>query len=248
MTSSVSSSNDSSNPYASLGLAIQSQSGTSSSGSTSGNSNGTLNQADFLKLLTTQLQNQDPTKPMDNTAFVAQMAQFSSVQGIDDLNKTVQGFQSTLQANQVIQAASLVGKAAMVKGDTARMYQTTSSDGKTTKPSGILGAVDVPTGATKMTVKIADATGKVVKSIDVPVNSGNSRASFSWDGMLADGTAAPAGNYTVSANATVSGKGQAAQTYVGAVIQSVGVSSNGPQINLDGLGTAKLSDIVGILN
>lgn len=234
-------SNNSSNPYASLGLAVQKSSGSDSSG------NGSLNQADFLKLLTTQLKNQDPTKPMDNTAFVAQMAQFSSVQGINDLNKTVQGFQSTLQANQVMQAASLVGKAAMVKGDTAHLYHQTASDGST-QPSGILGAVDVPTGATQMTVKIAAPNGQVVKTIDVPVNSDGSRASFAWDGKLPDGSVAPEGNYTVTANATVSGKGQAAQTYVGAVIQSVGVSSNGPQINLDGLGSAKLSDIVGILN
>jgi len=247
MTTNVNSSN-SNNPYAKLGLAIQKpQSGTNGSSGSSGSKNGTLNQADFLKLLTTQLKNQDPTKPMDNTQFVAQMAQFSSVQGIDTLNKTVKGFQSTLQSNQVMQAASLVGKAAMVKGDTAHMYQTTASDG-TKQPSGILGAVDVPTGATKMKVKIADASGKVVKTVDVPVNSGNGRASFNWDGKLPDGSAAPAGNYTVSANATVSGKGQAAQTYVGAMIQSVGVTSNGPQINLDGLGSAKLSDIVGILN
>lgn len=234
-------SNNSSNPYASLGLAVQKSSGSDSSG------NGSLNQADFLKLLTTQLKNQDPTKPMDNTAFVAQMAQFSSVQGINDLNKTVQGFQSTLQANQVMQAASLVGKAAMVKGDTAHLYHQKASDGSM-QPSGILGAVDVPTGATQMTVKIAAPNGQVVKTIDVPVKSDGSRASFAWDGKLPDGSVAPEGNYTVTANATVSGKGQAAQTYVGAVIQSVGVSSNGPQINLDGLGSAKLSDIVGILN
>jgi flagellar basal-body rod modification protein FlgD len=234
-------SNNSPNPYASLGLAVQKGSGSDSSG------NGSLNQADFLKLLTTQLKNQDPTKPMDNTAFVAQMAQFSSVQGINDLNKTVQGFQSTLQANQVMQAASLVGKAAMVKGDTAHLYHQKASDGSM-QPSGILGAVDVPTGATQMTVKIAAPNGQVVKTIDVPVKSDGSRASFAWDGKLPDGSVAPEGNYTVTANATVSGKGQAAQTYVGAVIQSVGVSSNGPQINLDGLGSAKLSDIVGILN
>ena len=242
MTSGVSSTNN--NPYAALGLAIQSgsQGKTDAAGSGKPNPNGTLSQTDFLKLLTTQLKNQDPTKPMDNTAFVAQMAQFSSVQGIDDLNKTVKGFQSSMQSNQVIQAASLVGKAAMVKGDTAHLYQTSSGNS-----SGIMGAVDVPSGATNMTVDIRNSLGQVVKKIDVPAGS-NGRANFTWNGMLPNGSTAPAGNYSVSANATVNGQGQAAQTYVGAVIQSVGVTSNGPQINLDGLGSAKLSDIVGILN
>jgi len=110
------------NPYASLGLAIPANT-TATSGT------GSLNMDSFMKLLTTQLQNQDPTKPTDNSQMIAQLAQFSSLQGISDLNKTVTGFQSTLQSNQVMQAAGLVGKAAIVKGDSAHMYSSTAADG-----------------------------------------------------------------------------------------------------------------------
>ncbi len=241
----------STNPYASLGLAISSATDSSSSSSSSSGTTGggaqSLDMNSFMKLLTTQLQNQDPTNPTDNSQMIAQLAQFSSLQGISQLNTTVNGFQSTLQSSQIMQAASLVGKAAIVKGDTAHMYNSTASDGTTTA-SGILGAVDIPTGATSVSVSITNASGQVVNTQSVPV-SGNARPTFSWDGTMPDGSVAPAGAYTVTANATVNGQGQAAQTYVGAVISSVGVTSSGPQLNLDGgLPPAKLSDVVEIIS
>lgn len=235
MTSSVNS-----DIYADLGLAAR------KSSEDEAKSQQNLDQTDFLKLLTTQMQNQDPMKPMDNTQFVAQMAQFSSLEGITQLNETVAGFQESVQSSQVMQASALVGKAAMVKGDTAHLYHMQQADGSTA-PSGILGAVDVPTGASKMSVEITNASGQVVKTIDVPVD-GSDRPSFSWDGRLKDGRMAPEGNYQVTATATVDGKGQAPQTYVGAVIESVGVTKNGPELNLDGLSSVKLPDIVEIIN
>lgn len=239
----------STNPYASLGLAISSAtgSGTSSTSNTTGSGAESLDMNSFMTLLTTQLQNQDPTNPTDNSQMVAQLAQFSSLEGINQLNTTVNSFQSTLQSNQIMQAASLVGKAAIVKGDTAYMYNSTAADG-TTKASGILGAVDVPTGATSLSVSITNASGQVVNTQTVPV-SGDARPTFSWDGTMPDGSEAPAGTYTVTANAMVDGQGQAAQTYVGAVVSSVGVTSSGPQLNLDGgLPPAKLSDVVEIIS
>lgn len=237
------------NPYASLGLAVSSAtgSGANSTSGTSGNGAESLDMNSFMKLLTTQLQNQDPTNPTDNSQMIAQLAQFSSLQGISQLNTTVNGFQSTLQSSQIMQAAALVGKAAIVKGDSAHMYNSTAADG-TTKASGILGAVDIPTGATSVSVSITNASGQVVDTQSVPV-SGSVRPTFSWDGTMPDGSVAPAGAYTVTANASVNGQGQAAQTYVGAVISSVGVTSSGPQLNLDGgLPPAKLSDVVEIIS
>ena len=237
------------NPYASLGLAVSSAtgSGAPSAAGTTGGGAQSLDMNSFMTLLTTQLQNQDPTNPTDNSQMIAQLAQFSSLQGISQLNTTVNGFQSTLQSSQIMQAAALVGKAAIVKGDTAHMYNSTAADG-TTKASGILGAVDIPTGATSVSVSITNASGQVVDTQSVPV-SGSARPTFSWDGTMPDGSVAPAGAYTVTANATVNGQGQAAQTYVGAVISSVGVTSSGPQLNLDGgLPPAKLSDVVEIIS
>lgn len=101
MTSSVNS-----DIYADLGLA--------STKSGKGENKESLNQTDFLKLLTTQMQNQDPMKPMDNTEFIAQMAQFSSLQQMSDLNKTMAG---QVDFNELSQASSLIGKQVSVNTD-----------------------------------------------------------------------------------------------------------------------------------
>jgi flagellar basal-body rod modification protein FlgD len=77
----------------------------------------TLDQADFLRLMTEQLQHQDPLKPMDNTQMVAQMAQMSTVQGITDLNKTVKGFQESMASDQVLRGAALVGHQVLVPSE-----------------------------------------------------------------------------------------------------------------------------------
>jgi flagellar basal-body rod modification protein FlgD len=236
--------NSVSNPFASLGLAAPASATT---GGATGGGPQTLDMNSFMKLLTTQLQNQDPTNPTDNSQMVAQLAQFSSLQGINQLNTTVSGFQSSIQSNQIMQAASLVGKAAIVKGSAAYVSTGTSSTG-TPQSSGILGAVDVPTGATNLAVTITNSSGQVVNTQTVPI-TGSTQPNFAWNGLMPDGSTAPAGTYQVSASATVSGKGVAAQTYVGAVIDSVGVSATGPQLNLaGGLPSAQLSDVVQILN
>lgn len=230
------------NPYAALGLAAS----TATNGTTGGGTQ-TLDMNSFMKLLTTQLQNQDPTNPTDNSQMVAQLAQFSALQGINQLNTTVSGFQTSVQSNQIMQAASLVGKAAIVKGGSAYVSTSTSSTGAQ-QTSGLLGAVDVPTGATDLKVTITNANGQVVNTQSVPI-TGSAQPTFAWNGLLPDGSTAPAGTYKVTASATVDGKGVAAQTYVGAVIDSVGVSSNGPKLNLaGGLPSAQLSDVVQILN
>lgn len=230
------------NPFASLGLAPPA----AAPGTTGGGAQ-TLDMNSFMKLLTTQLQNQDPTNPTDNSQMVAQLAQFSSLEGINQLNKTVSGFQSSVQSNQIMQAASLVGKAAIVKGGSAYVSTSTASNGNV-QSSGLLGAVDVPTGATDLKVTITNSNGQVVHTQSVPI-TGSAQPTFAWNGLLSDGRTAPAGTYQVSASATVNGKGMAAQTYVGAMIDSVGVSANGPKLNLaGGLPSAQLSDVVQILN
>jgi len=106
----------------------------------------------------------------------------------------------------------------------------------------------MPTGATGLTVSITNASGQIVNTQSIPVN-GDARPTFTWDGKMPDGSSAPAGAYTLTANAIVAGKTQAAQTYVGAVIKSVGVTNSGPQLNLDGgLPPAKLTDVVEIIS
>jgi flagellar basal-body rod modification protein FlgD len=102
-----------------------------------------LGQADFLRLLTTQLKSQDPLSPMDNTAFVAQMAQFSQVSGIAEMNATLKSLTTQLGDDRLASATALVGKAVAADGDFARVQSLSRSaagaitlhlDGGTTLP------------------------------------------------------------------------------------------------------------------
>ena len=113
----------------------------------------TLDQADFLRLMTEQLQHQDPLKPMDNTQMVAQMAQMSTVQGITDLNKTVKGFQESMASDQVLRGAALVGHQVLVPSEKLVLEKEGSVEGTVAAPSaGII------------TVDITDANGAKVTS------------------------------------------------------------------------------------
>lgn len=204
-----------------------------------------MGQEDFLKLLTKQLESQDPFEPTDHTQMVAQMAQFSQLQGINELKETVEGFQGMMQANQVMQAATLVGRGAIVKGDTAEVFTRENEEGSL-QSSGMIGAVDMPAGADSVKVSITGPNGELVRSLNIPA-SGKEREQFEWDGLTESGEVAPAGAYKISATADVAGEPEAATTYVGAMISSVSIEKSGPQIQLDGMGTAKMSDIIQIL-
>ncbi|MFP4295315.1 MAG: flagellar hook assembly protein FlgD [Halothiobacillaceae bacterium] len=204
-----------------------------------------MGQEDFLKLLTTQLESQDPFEPTDHTQMVAQMAQFSQLQGLNELKETVEGFENMMQANQVMQAATLVGRAAIVKGDTAKVFTREDEEGNL-QSSGMIGAVDVPAGAESVQVSITGPNGELVRSLNIPA-SGKEREDFEWDGLTENGDVAPAGAYKISASAKVAGESESATTYVGAMISSVSIEKSGPQIQLDGMGSAKMSDIIQIL-
>ncbi|PYY66483.1 flagellar biosynthesis protein FlgD, partial [Pseudomonas jessenii] len=99
----------------------------SAAGSASGNK--ALGKDAFLQLLVTQLKNQNPLEPQDNGAFVAQLAQFSSLEGITTLNDTVSGLASNYNSSQALQASSLVGRSVIAPGDKAVVDTTKSLSG-----------------------------------------------------------------------------------------------------------------------
>ncbi len=161
--------------------------GTSKTGTTTTpKTNSTLDQSSFLKLLTTQLQTQDPFKPMDNTQMVAQMAQFSSTTGIAEMNQSLKTIMSSLASSRVGDAASWIGKAALVESNTAAAM----SDG------AYAGQVTLPEDTTRVDISLVDSSGAVVhtgtatdvKAGDVP---------FYWDGKDSSGQAV-AGPLTIS--------------------------------------------------
>lgn len=147
-----------------------------------------LGQSEFLRLMVTQFQNQDPMKPMENGEFLGQLAQFSTVSGIGDMNKSIGTLADSIRANQALQAAAIVGREVLVDGNAALL----GNEG------GISGAVDLPSATARAKVRILDANGGVVREIALGQRRAG-LANFSWDGMRSDGTRAPAGEYRIEA-------------------------------------------------
>ncbi|MHC8331877.1 flagellar hook assembly protein FlgD [Pseudomonas sp. LB3P25] len=188
----------------------------------------------FLQLLVTQLKNQNPLEPQDNGAFVAQLAQFSSLEGITTLNDTVSGLASNYNSSQALQASSLVGRSVIAPGGSAVVDTSKSFNG----------TIAVPASADPVTVKITNADGKVVRTIDLGSQAAGT-SSFIWDGKNDAGEVATAGTYTFGATATYDGKATSLVTYLPATVNSVTISQTGGELmlNLAGLGSIALSKV-----
>jgi flagellar basal-body rod modification protein FlgD len=162
-----------------------------------------LGETAFLQLLTTQLKYQDPLQPMDNTAFVSQLAQFSQLEQLTNLNQTMTGMGtsfSTLNNNQV---TNLIGRNVVAQGGTIPLNGGS--------PPSL--AYSLNGNASKVTISITDSTGNLVRTMQMgPQSSGNQVAT--WDGNNSAGTAVPQGNYSYTVSATgQTGKAVAATTY-----------------------------------
>lgn len=216
------------------GYGTKSSTGTTETSATDTKSNDQLGQSDFLKLMVTQLNNQDPTNPTDNAEFISQMAQFSTVTGIEELSSSFETLSQSLTQGQTLQAASLVGKDVLVPADTA-----TLSEGQ-----GASGAVNLEASAGKVTVDIYNAGGQLVHTIDLGgLDAGLQE--FDWDGLLDDGTKAPAGNYQFKINAQTDGNTEALTTLLNGEVQSVATDSTngGFKLSVQGLGNIDFSDV-----
>ena len=190
----------------------------------------------FLQLLVTQLKNQNPLDPQDNTAFVAQLAQFSSLEGITTLNDTVNSISGNFQSSQALQASSLVGRSVIVQ--TGEAYVDPASD----KPFN--GTVVVKDANSSPTIKITDADGVVVRTLEMGAQKAGN-VDFTWDGKNDDGELMPKGNYTFTASTKTDTGTTALTTYLPATVNSVTLSKTGGEVmlNLAGLGSIGMSKV-----
>lgn len=133
--------------------------------------NGLMDQNAFLKLMTTQLKTQDPFNPVDNAQMVAQMAQFSSVAGISEINQSLKSIASDIAAARVGDAASWIGRAALVQSDTAAQLSN----------GGYAGEIELPEDATDVTLSLVDANGAAVHSETLGTQARGTLA-FAWEG------------------------------------------------------------------
>lgn len=185
----------------------------------------------FMTLLVTQMKNQDPLNPMDNAQVTSQMAQLSTVTGIDKLNDTLESLISSVQVGQSYQASSMIGHDVLTPG----------SKVSTTGTGGFFG-VELPIGADKLTVTIKDTAGNVIRTL----NLGNHDAGtmpFSWDGFADDGSIAKTGSYNFDINATIGTNKVEASGLTFAQVMSISNSTSGIKLNLSNLTSVSTSDI-----
>ena len=184
-----------------------------------------LGQADFLRLMMEQLRNQDPLKPLDSNQFLGQLAQFSTVQGIQGLNSAFQSFADASLDDQALQAASLIGREALVSSSTFQLDEAGSMSGM----------IDVPSPG-RVSIEITDASGAVVRRMSMEAPSPGSQA-FTWDGVTDSGEQAPAGIYRINARVGDGAAAEAVETQINARIESVSFSRSGLILNLAGGGS-----------
>ncbi|MFA5964740.1 MAG: flagellar hook assembly protein FlgD [Sphingomonas sp.] len=214
-------------------LGINRSTTSNAAATSSSSSTGTLGQSDFLKLMTAQLQNQDPFNPVDNTQMVAQMAQFSSVAGISQMNTTLSSIADKLNGTTASDALSYVGRTVLTAGNTA--YPRTSG--------GIAGAVELGGAATDVTVSITDQSGATLKTLSLGAQPAGT-VSYDWDGTTDSGAAAPAGPYKVNVTAQNGGITVASQSLVWAPVESVSNPGSGsPTLAVTGLGSIPVSAV-----
>lgn len=191
-----------------------------------------LGQAEFLALMTSQLENQDPLNPMENAEFMGQIAQFSTVEGIGNLNESFSALAGAMQSSQALQASALVGRDALINSPVAQLRDGTLS-----------GAVNLTSGSADVAVEIINGRGQLVGQLELGTLPAGQHA-FSWNGRGPDGEQLPDGTYYLQARGTVGSATQAMQTLVNGRVDSVSFQgSQGLVLNVDGVGAVKLSDI-----
>jgi flagellar basal-body rod modification protein FlgD len=194
---------------------------------------GQLGQNEFLKLMVAQLKNQDPMKPMDPAAFLSQLAQFSTVTGIQGMQTSIADLSSSLKSAQVLQGSSLVGHTVLSATTDAALGTTDT----------ITGAVQAPSGTSVIDIKVTDASGALVRQLQVAPQAGYTQVT--WNGTADNGTRAPAGTYHVQAVAEIGGKAQSLEMMLQQKVDSVtidGTAAGGLILNTTS-GTVALGDV-----
>ncbi|ASL44175.1 Basal-body rod modification protein FlgD [Burkholderia sp. AD24] len=209
---------------------------TSSTSSSSSTSASSLQQT-FLQLLVAQLQNQDPTNPMDSSQMTSQLAQINTVSGISQLNTTLSSLATQMSAGQQSQAALLIGSTVLAPGST-----TTVASGKATSFG-----VQLANSVSDLQVVIKNSAGTIVSTVDLGKQSAGT-VPVGWTPTDSAGNTLPDGTYTISAVGTINGQQATATTLSSATVQSVVMQSTGtPGLVLSNGTTVGLTNIAAIL-
>jgi len=175
-----------------------------------------LGQDDFLTLMMAQLKHQDPFKPMENGEFLGQMAQFSTVSGIEDMNTSLGQMSSSFTSNQTLQASQLIGQSVLVEDSTAYLKPDSSVEGRY--------ELSASSGSVRM--EIMDISGRLVREIEMG-ETASGRHDFTWDGKNSLGEQLPAGQYTIELTASNGNTREALPVLLSRKIDSVEFGNEG---------------------
>jgi flagellar basal-body rod modification protein FlgD len=199
--------------------------GASASTTSSSTQTQTLGKDDFLKLLVAQLKNQDPLKPTDSTQYVAELAQFSSLEQLTNVNDNLKTVQLFDQSINNAQAVNFVGKTIKASGS---MFEIGSG-----KPHEI--QYQLGEDAAKVYVSIKDATGATVRKIEMDQMTAGSQ-SVVWNGKDDNGKAVPSGTYSFSVNAVdSSGDAMTTAAYIEETVTGIGYHDGSTYLQANGI-------------
>lgn len=193
-----------------------------------------LGKNEFLNLLVAQLNNQNPLEPQGNGEFIAQLAQFSQVEGIEKLNTSMGSLLSGYQSSQALQASSLVGHKVIVPTDKA-VVDTAET---------FKGSLVLPVTSSNVYVNVYNSAGVSVGRVNLGQQAAGN-VSFMWDGKDASGKVLPPGTYKFEAQASYADGTKGLYTLLPANVDSVTLGQNGGEmlLNLAGLGSVPLSQV-----
>lgn len=196
-----------------------------------------LGQEDFMKLMVAQLRNQDPFEPMENGDFLAQIAQFSQVSGLQDLQKSFDDLSTSLVSNQALQAASLVGRDVLAPTGIGVLEQG----------GNIRGSIELPSSSSQVAVKIYDSSGQLVRRMELG-SQATGDVLYQWDGLRDNGSYAAPGTYLVSAEAEFNGRNEAVEAFVANRVNGVTLGNGGSLLlDLAGVGPLDFNQVKQIL-
>ncbi len=198
--------------------------------------NNEMGRNEFLKLLVAQLENQDPTEPQDNGEFVAQLAQFSSLEEAQKMSASFENFSTAFQSSQHLQATSLVGRPVHVATDKTALMST----------GAVSIIADVPRSVDSAVLSVYDQAGSLVDSFNLgPQESG--RNEFIWTGTDANDQRYPSGEYTFRVAIPDGDGSKVVPTFLSSNVNSVTIEPGGAlTLNLAGVGPTPLSEVIQI--
>ncbi len=190
----------------------------------------------FLKLLVSQLKNQDPLNPMDNAQLTSQLSQISTVTGIEKLNSAMQSLSASFIAAQSLQSAGLIGHTVFAEGSNLAFNGS----------AAVSGGINLSQSADSVKVNVVGPSGNVVRQIDLGARQAG-LAGFQWDGRSDSGSTAAAGTYKFEVKATSGGKAVPVTSLMSGTVSSVILGSDGAHAMVTGIGDVPVQQIKQIM-